>query len=117
MFLVETPDRILCHFEPIDIENEEFLFWDADGKSVRVSVAGKALSEIVYGEPRGRETGLQPQRAMPLSEAFERHAQAFHLNVDTSGSAEEVWCRLKNAEARLPRRLGLLSRLFRKGEQ
>ena len=113
MFRVETLDKILHHFEPIDIENDEYLFWDASGKSVRVSVKGKTLSEVRYGEARDQGTGFLPREAMKLDEAFERHAEAFSLNVDTAGAAEEVWSRLKNAESQLPRRQGFLARLFR----
>jgi len=31
---VESPDRVLYQMEPIDIENDEYLFWDAKGRSV-----------------------------------------------------------------------------------
>jgi len=94
------------------------LFWDADGKSVSVSVAGNALSKVVYGKPRElTQAGLQPQMGLSLSQALERHAEAFHLNVDTRGRVADVWCRLKNAEVRLPSKRGLLSRLFRRDEQ
>lgn len=54
---------------------------------------------------------------LSLSQALERHAEAFHLNVDTRGRVADVWCRLKNAEVRLPSKRGLLSRLFRRDEQ
>ena len=116
MFRLETPDRILHRLEPIDIENGEYLFWNSKGRNVRVSVKGNMVGEVCYGEPRDQGgTGLLPRDAMTLDEAFKRHAEAFNLSVDTAGAAEEVWSRLKEAEARLPRR-GLLSRLFKAGE-
>jgi hypothetical protein len=104
MRLVESPDQVLYHMEPIDIENDEYLCWDANGRAVRISIAGQRVIGIAYGETE-----------MPLAEAFVRHSQAFSLNLDTTGPVDEVWRRLKEAENRLPRRSGLLSRLFRKG--
>jgi hypothetical protein len=49
MFLVDTPDKALYHMEPIDIENDEYVFWDANGKAVRISVAGQRVTGIEYG--------------------------------------------------------------------
>jgi hypothetical protein len=48
MFLVERPDRVLYHMEPIDIENEEYLFWDACGEGVRIAVKHEKFSSIEY---------------------------------------------------------------------
>lgn len=31
MLLIERPDRLLYHLEAIDIENDEYLFWDSTG--------------------------------------------------------------------------------------
>jgi hypothetical protein len=104
MRLVESADKVLYHMEPIDIENDEYLCWDANGRAVRISVAGQQVIGIAYAEAE-----------MPLAEAFMRHSEAFSLNVDTSGHYDQVWCRLQEAESRLPRRSGLLSRLFRRG--
>jgi hypothetical protein len=103
MFVVETSDKILSHMEPIDIENDEYSCWDANGKAVRISVAGQRVTGIEYGAAE-----------MPLAEAFKRHSDAFGLDVDTTGPSDEVWRRLKEAESRLPRKRGLLSRLFRR---
>jgi len=103
MFLVETPDKVLYHMEPIDIENDEYVFWDASGTAVRISVAGERVTGIEYGAAE-----------MQLTDAFRRHSDAFGLDVDTTGRPSiEVWRRLKEAKSRLPRKRGLLSRLFR----
>jgi len=105
MFLVEGPDKVLYHMEPIDIENGEYQCWDANGKPVRILLTGN------------RVTGIDPGTAeMSLSDAFNRHSEAFGLAVDTTGPVDEAWRRLKEAEAQLPRRSGLLSRVFGKNK-
>jgi hypothetical protein len=95
MRLVESADQVLYHMEPIDIENDEYLCWDANGRAVRISIAGQQVIGIAYGDAE-----------MSLAEAFMRHSEAFGLNVDTTGHFDQVWCRLKEAESRLPRRSG-----------
>jgi hypothetical protein len=101
MRLVESPDKVLYHMEPSDIENDEYLCWDANGRAARISIAGQQVIGIAYGEAE-----------MPLAEAFMRHSEAFGLKVDTTGPVDEVWHRLKQAENRLLRSGGLLSKLF-----
>jgi hypothetical protein len=103
MFLVEVPDKLLYHMEPIDIENGEYICWDTNGNAVRISVAGQRVTGIEYGAAE-----------MPLAEAFRRHSAAFGLDVDTTGPPDEIWRRLKEAESRLPRKGGLLSWLFKR---
>jgi hypothetical protein len=106
MWLVENPDRILYHMEPIDIENGEYLLWDANGQSVRISIKRNKVTGITHCDSE-----------MPLPEAFQRYSEAYGLNVDTTGPADEVWQRLKEAEARLPRRPSIFSKLFRQSER
>jgi hypothetical protein len=89
--------------EPIDTENDEYLLWDANGEGVRIAVKHGHLSSI---EKTGNE--------ITLHEAFACHSQAMRVSVETSGTIPEVWTRLREAEANLPRPRGLLSRLFRK---
>jgi hypothetical protein len=102
MFVVETPDKVLYHMEPVDIENGEYLCWDANGRAVRISISGKRVTGISYGEPE-----------IPLAEALRRYSEVFGLDVDTTGPFDQVWCRLKETESRLPRSGGLLWKLFR----
>lgn len=59
MFLIEKPER-LHHFEWIDIEGEEYIFWDSTGAGVCVSVKGRAIDQIRPCE-----------RAMSLLDAFQ----------------------------------------------
>ncbi len=103
MFVVETPDKVLYHMEPIDIENGEYLFWDANGRAVRISIAGQRVTEISYGEAE-----------IALAEAFRRYSEVYGLDMDTTGPIDDVWCRLKEANSRSPRSRGLLSRLFKR---
>ena len=103
MFIVETLDKVLYHMEPIDIENGEYLCWDANGRAVRISISGQRVTGICHGEPE-----------IPLAEAFRRYSEVHGLDVDTTGPFDQVWCRLKDPASRLPRSRGLLSRLFRR---
>jgi hypothetical protein len=103
MFVVESPDKVLYHMGPIDIENDEYLFWDANGRAARISIGGQQVTGITYGEPE-----------IPLAEAFRRYSEVHGLDVDTTGPFDQVWCRLKDPASRLPRSRGLLSRLFRR---
>jgi hypothetical protein len=103
MFGVETPDKILYHMESTDIENGEYLCWDANGRAVRISISDQRVTGICYGELE-----------IPLAEAFSRYSDVHGLDMDTTGPFDQVWCRLKKTESRLPRSRGLLSRLFRR---
>ena len=103
MFLVETPEKVLYHMEPIDIENDEYVCWDANGKPVRILVSGQRVTGINYGAAK-----------MSLAEAFSRHSAAFGLNVDTTGPAKDVWHRLNEAQRRFPGKAALLSRQFKR---
>jgi hypothetical protein len=57
MFLVEREEKLLYHIEPIDFENDEYLFWDAQGRGISVSDA--------YTDARPRPT-LEPHE--PVTE-------------------------------------------------
>ncbi len=106
MFLVENAERILYHMEPIDIENGEFLLWDANEIGVRISVSGNKVTGVSHTD-----------NELNLADAFRRYSDTYGLNVDTTGPAEEVWRRLKDAEARLPRRPSLFARFFGRSEK
>ena len=101
MWLVENPDRVLYHMEPIDIANGEYLLWDASGRAVQLSLKGNKVIAIAYTDSE-----------MPLAEAFKQYSETHRLHVETTGPADEVWHRLKEAEARSPRKRGIFSRLF-----
>jgi hypothetical protein len=101
MFLIEAPNKVLHQMEAIDIENDEYLCWDANGQAVKISVSGNRVARIEHGSSE-----------MSLSEGLNRHSVAFGLDVDMTGPAQEVWHRFKEAEAKKPRKSGLLSKIF-----
>ena len=100
--LIENPDRILYHMEAIDIEDEEYLFWDAVGIAVRISMKGQQVDKIEHC-----------QENMALHEAFVANAASLGINVDLLGSPEQVWSRLKEAESHLPPKRSFLTRFRR----
>ena len=84
MFLVENPDRIFYHVEPIDFENDEYLFWDAHGRGVRLTLE------------RGTLTNVEETRTeITIQEAFARYSHSLGVTVDTEGALAEVWARLQ----------------------
>jgi hypothetical protein len=98
MFLIEKPDRLLYHFEWIDIENEEFIFWDSTGAGVCVTVKDRAIDQIRHCE-----------QSKSLSDAFEAYAQSHGLQISLQGSPVEVWTRI---QSQLPKKKSLWTRLF-----
>lgn len=84
MFLVENRDKLLYHIEPIDFENNEYLFWDADGLGVRLTLERGKLTEVIHAD-----------NEISLHEAFVRYSQALGATVDTTGTPAEVWTRLQ----------------------
>jgi hypothetical protein len=101
MFRVETSDKILYHMKPLDIESDEYLFWDATGRAVRISTCGQQVTGIAFCKPE-----------ISLGDAFRCYSDVHGLDTDTSGPFEQVWCRLRQEEASSHSRR-LLSRRFR----
>jgi hypothetical protein len=98
MFLIEKPDRLLYHFECVDIEDEEYLFWDSTGAGVCVTVKGRAIYQILFCE-----------QSKSLSDAFEAYSQSRGLAISLQGSPVEVWTRI---QSQLPRKKSLWTRLL-----
>jgi hypothetical protein len=91
MFLVESPDRVCYHIEPFDFENDEYLFWDAHGRGVRLTLQGGKLTKM------GTLTSIEEaDNEISLHEAFARYSQALGVTVDTTGTLAEVWARLQS---------------------
>jgi hypothetical protein len=84
MFLVESPDKVLSHIEPIDFENDEYLFWDAQGHGVRLTLERGTLTSIEDAE-----------NEITIQEAFARYSQSLGVTVDTTRPFPEVWARLQ----------------------
>jgi hypothetical protein len=99
MYLVETPGSILHGLDTIDIENEEYLFWDSTGAGVRILVTPSAVKRI--------ELCAQ---TMSLQEAFHRYAETYRVRVIPSDSPMEIW---QGFESQLPPRRPFWARLFR----
>jgi len=104
MFVLDTPDQILSSIGPLDIENSRYLYWDADGRAVRISITRKGMAEISQGETE-----------MPLTEAMRRHSEVYGLDVDMTGPLDHLRVHLKQAKPRLPHGRGLWLKLFRRG--
>lgn len=100
MYLIEAPERFLYHLEAIDIENNEYLFWDSTGAGVCISVARGAVKQIALCD-----------QAMSLREAFQSYAESYGLHVTPGGSAVETW---RSFQSQLPPRRTLWKRLFRR---
>ena len=102
MFEVETPDGILCRMKPLDIENGRYLYWDAMGRAVRISISDEKVNGIAFHKAD-----------ISLGEAFRRYSDVHGLDTDTTGPFEQVWRRLKQAEVLPSPRYGLFGKRSR----
>ena len=80
MFEVETPDKILCHMKPLDIESDQYLCWDARGRALRISTSDQQVTGITFCRAE-----------ISLGEAFRRYSEVHDLDADTMGPFEQVW--------------------------
>ena len=103
---IESVERILYHLEANDIENDEYMFWDVNGHGVKILVK----KERVIGFANAEHT-------ITLQHAFVDYSQQLGVNVDTTGTPEEIWNNVKKAKDELPRRPSFLSRLFNRHPQ
>lgn len=101
---IESHDRILYHLEAIDIENNEYLFWDADGRDVKVIIKSSKVSEL-----RETDNGMSVQKAM------DGYATQLGTTIEITGTPLETWRRIQAFKDSLPRPRGLLFRLFGSG--
>jgi len=102
MYLIEAPKRVLYHLEAIDIENNEYLFWDSTGAGVCISVVHSAVKQIALCE-----------QTMSLRNALESYAQSQGLHLIPGESAIDTW---KSLQSQIPLRRTLWERLFRKSK-
>ncbi len=101
---IESFERILYHLEATDIENDEYLFWDADGRGLKVLIKKARVSGFEKTENR-----------ITLQQAFEGYAKQLSelgVTVDTSGTPEQIWARVQSAKESLPRPASFFSWLF-----
>ena len=101
---IESFERILYQLEAIDIENDEYLFWDADGRGLKMLIKKGRVSSFEKTENR-----------ITLQQAFERYAKQLSelgVTVDTSGTPEQIWTRVQSAKENLQRPASFFSRLL-----
>ncbi len=102
MEFVEKPEDLFMQLEEIDIRRGEYLFWDATGTQVCVHLNEKQRGHTI-------------ERCTPskrLSEAFEEYCEALEISIDLPPEPVEAWARIQEAIKKLPKKRGLLSRLF-----
>jgi hypothetical protein len=98
MYLIERPERLLYHLEPVDIEDDEYVFWDATGAGVCVSIARNLIHQITRCD--------QP---MSLVDAFQAYSESLNLRVSHHGTPIEIWGRI---QSQAPKRVPFWTRLF-----
>ena len=105
---IENENRILYHLEAIDIENDEYMFWDTTGDAFRAHIK------------KGKLGGFEKinMNKLTLQQAFEQYTQQLKdcgAAVDTmSGTPEQIWAKVEKAKETLPRRRCFFSRIFGK---
>ena len=103
---IESVERIFYHLEAIDIENDEYMFWDANGHGLKILIERERVSGFANAETK-----------ITLQQAFDDYVQQLGVSVDTTGTPEEIWDKVKKAKDELPRRPSFLSRLFNRTSQ
>jgi hypothetical protein len=78
MFVIETLDKVRHYMDPIDIENGNYLCWGANGRAVRISIAGQRVTGISCGEAE-----------IPIGKAFRRYSEVYGLDVETAGPLDK----------------------------
>jgi hypothetical protein len=102
MRLIERSDRILSWHEAIDIENGEYVFWDATGSGVQIKVDGNKVMSVT------------PCAAtFSLRGALATYAESLDLPSNIiEGQPVEIWQRIERELERRPKKRGWLSRIF-----
>ncbi len=106
MRIIKNSGRIGI-LEAIDIVNDEYVFWDANGNGVSV-----AASVITFTSKIGDVTSSDS--LFPLRDAFTSYAKTLGLHdFDADGTPREVWGRIQKELAARPKKASFLARLFR----
>lgn len=106
--LIENESRILYHLEAIDIENQEYVFWDSNESGVSVTVTptgtfkqGK-VEKVTLGEPE-----------FPIQNAFKAYALSLGLpETVAEGAPMDAWRLIQEELASRPKKRGFVLRLF-----
>jgi hypothetical protein len=93
MRLIEDSSRILYWHEAIDIENGEYVFWDANGNGVTITVTVKAFTSKVNGI-------ASSVPAFPLREAFALYAKSLGISEPLAeGRPIDTWGQIQALSA------------------
>ena len=85
--LIEKESRILHKLEAIDIENDEYVFWDANGLGVIVAVAPSSA----FRQGRLESVTLAPA-VFPILDAFKLFAKSIgYPEAVSDGEPMDVW--------------------------
>ncbi len=91
MMRIEAMEKILYYLEAIDIENNEYLFWDAGGNGVRVLLTGK-VGRFSNPDVSGICAADNP---IALLDAMHGWATQLGLKMDSHGTPAQVWEKLQ----------------------
>lgn len=90
---IDSLEKVLYDLEPIDIENDEYLFWDAAGNGVRVMLTGKVGR---FSNPK--VAGLSHvDNPISFQIAAQEWADQLGVRLEAAGSPEQVWDRLQSS--------------------
>jgi hypothetical protein len=98
---IESFQKILYHLEAIDIDNDEYQFWDANGRSLKILIEKNAVSGFQNADNR-----------LSFQHAVEVYAGQLGVPIDTSGTPDEVWARVQKALQSVPQPRSFLARFF-----
>jgi hypothetical protein len=105
---IEEESRILYYLEAIDIEGEEYVFWDANGAGVSVAVT----PTTTFRTGKLKSVTASPP-TFPLGDALKLYGQSIGLpETMTEGQPIEVWNRIQEELGNRPKRRGFLSKLL-----
>jgi len=106
MCLIEDESKIFHHLEAIDIGNNEYVFWDANGNGVSIAVSVSTFKS------RLQSVSSCPA-AFPIRDAFVSYAKILGLpETVAEGTPTEAWRRIQAELAGRPKKRGFLSKLF-----
>lgn len=104
MRLIQEEAGILRQLEAIDIENGEYVFWDANGIGVSISVSTGLFKTKL-------ESVASSTAAFSIQEAFALYSKTLEIAEPVEGSPTDVWNWIQTEVQRRPRKRSFLSKL------
>jgi len=106
MRVIEEEGRILHDLEAIDIQNDEYVFWDASGAGVAVTVSlGRFKRKL--------EKVAACPSVFSIRDAFMSYAKSLGVAEPIAeGAPMDIWNRLQSEVERRPSKKELLARLL-----